>query len=112
MSPCPVCGKTELTGHGYFLLASQVAENQTDELKAFFDLYKQRRWEELSKIREFKGTADAVLVYVMLCSSRGCAFAVRDPFELYGSDELLDLTPIGEQEVGQLRSLQVELHEL
>jgi hypothetical protein len=109
---CPICGKTELTGHRCFLLASQVAEKQTEELKAFFLLYKERRWEELSSIQEFKGTANAAFLYVVFCGLRGCVIAIRDPFELYDADELLDLTVIDEKEAEKLLSLAVELHEL
>jgi hypothetical protein len=94
------------------LLASQVAEKQTEELKAFFLLYKERRWEELSSIQEFKGTANAAFLYVVFCGLRGCVIAIRDPFELYDADELLDLTVIDEKEAEKLLSLAVELHEL
>jgi hypothetical protein len=112
ITSCPVCGKNELTGHRFSLLASQVAEKQTEELDAFFRLYKERRWEELSKIREFNGSANAAIVDVLFCGSRGCAFVTRDPFELYDAAELLDLVVLSEEEAQSVLALPMELHEL
>ncbi len=111
-TPCPVCKNYNLAGHRYALLASQVAAEVTDELKHFFAFFRERRWQELSRIREFEGRWNAALIYAVICHRGGCMMAVRDPVELLDASNVLELIPFDEEEAEGIRSLPIELREL
>lgn len=109
-SPCPICGKQRLEeddGHQYALFASEIARDRTGKLQSFFDLYKARRWAELRAIQNFEGTANAALIYAFKCEARTAMLALRDPYELHESYELLDLVLLKDEEAQFIRSLPV-----
>jgi hypothetical protein len=100
-SPCPLCGKERLghlDGHKYALVASEVARTSSEELTQFFDLYRRHEWAELNLIQRFDGASNAAEVFALLCGSRMCMLAIRDPVELYDADSLLDTSVLGEEE--------------
>jgi hypothetical protein len=111
-SPCPVCHQTDLSGHQYGLLASQIAATTSPELKKFFELYRAHSWQELYSIREFDVMFNAAILYSLICPKGTCMVMVRDPFELYDADELLDVILLGEEEAAEVKALQVEMHDL
>jgi hypothetical protein len=114
-SPCPICGKKQLTtqdGHQYALLASEIARGPSEELQRFFELYKSHSWPELHAIQNFEGAANAALIYLFLCGNRAAMLAVRGPAELYDADTLLDLVLLGEQEAESVRGLVASFREL
>jgi hypothetical protein len=76
----------------------------------FFQLFSERRWQELNHIREFDGGLNAALIFALFCNRGGCMLAVRDPVELYDSMELLDTAVLDEEEFEKVRTLSVELH--
>jgi hypothetical protein len=111
-TPCPICGNRDLSGHWYTLFASQIAAEVTDELKQFFALFRERRWQELHQICEFEGRWNAALTYAVFCHRGGYMMAVRDPVELYDASNVLEVIQLDEDEVEKIRSLPIELHEL
>lgn len=111
-TPCPVCNNKDLSGHRYALFASQVAAEVTDELKQFFALLGERRWQELSQIREFEGRWNAAIVHAVFCHSGGYMMVVRDPVELYDASNVIEVIRFDEVEAATIRSLSIEMHEL
>jgi hypothetical protein len=101
-----------LSGHRYALFASQIASEVTDDLKQFFVLFREHRWQELSQIREFEGRWNAALIYAVFCHRGGYMMAVRDPVELYDASNVLEVIQFDEDEAEKIRSLPIELHEL
>jgi hypothetical protein len=111
-SPCPVCNQIDLNGHQYAEFASQLAAEVTDELKQFFALFREHRWQELRQIREFEGRWNAAIIYAVFCHRGGYMMAVRDPVELYDSSSIIEVIRFNEDEAGKIRSLLIELHDL
>jgi hypothetical protein len=109
-SPCPLCGKgrlEHLDGHKYALVASEVARSPSEDLTRFFHLYRRHEWAELNLIQRFDGGANAAEVFALLCGSRVCMLAIRDPVELYDSDSLLDTALLDEEESAIVRALPI-----
>jgi hypothetical protein len=111
-TPCPICGNNDLAGHRYAPFASQIAAEVTDELKQFFALFREHRWQELKQIQEFEGRYNAAIIYAVFCHRGGYMMVVRDPFELYESPNVLEVIRFDEDEAERIRSLSTELHEL
>jgi len=112
VTPCPICQSEDLTGHLYGEFASQIAAADSDELKEFFRLFRERRWQQLHQIHGFEGKSDAAVVYVLFCSRIGCMLVVRDPVELYDCSSVLDIVRLNEDEVKTVQSLSPDLHGL
>ena len=111
-APCPVCESNDLAGHRYALFASQLAVVATEELKRFCALFHAHRWQELNQIRKFDGRWNAALMYVVFCHHGGYMMIVRDPVELYDASNVIEIARFDDEEADNIRSLQVELHEL
>ena len=114
-SPCPLCGKGQLErleGHKYALVASEVARTLSDDLKRFFHLFRLHEWAELNLIQRFDGDANAAEVFALLCGSRVCMLAIRDPVELYDSRSLLDAVLLDEEESAIVLALPIRLKDL
>ncbi|MGD0940382.1 MAG: hypothetical protein ABR905_11785 [Terracidiphilus sp.] len=111
-TPCPICQSKDLTGHLYGEFASQIAAENSDELKEFFHLYSEHRWQQLNQIHRFEGKSNAAIVYAFFCHRFGCMLVVRDPFELYDSSSVLDLVKLNEDEMKTVQSLSMELRSL
>jgi len=111
-TPCPICENKVLTGHKYAFFACQVAAEDTDELKEFISLFRERRWQELKEVNRFEGGSNAAIVYALFCHRGGFMMAVRDPVELYDSSNVIGVIRFDEDEAERIRSLSIELHEL
>lgn len=112
VSPCPICGQRELASHQYSLLASEVAETSSASLFEFFQLFKDRRWQELNRIQRFEGACNAALIYALFCPNGGCVVAVRDPVELWDTPCVLDIAICNSKELEIIRALPIELRDL
>jgi hypothetical protein len=111
-SPCPVCNQVDLSGHMYGDFASQIATPDSPKLREFFEFFKARRWRELNQIHEFDGRFNAAILYLFHCRNGACILAVRDPYELYDSKQVLDVAMLGEAEIENIRSMPIDLKEL
>jgi hypothetical protein len=111
-SPCPVCNQIDLSEHQFGLFASQIAATTSPELEKFIELYRARCWRDLNSIRGFEGRFNAVILYALFCPRGVCMLMVRDPVELYDSNELLEMTLLGKEEAVEIKSLQIETHDL
>lgn len=113
--PCPACGKEVVErgdGHSYALLASEIAREESQDLKHFFQLYKSRNWVDLNQIQRFEGAFNAALVYVVQCTGGITLIAVRSPVELYEDDSLLDAVVLDESEATTINCLPVTFKNL
>jgi hypothetical protein len=111
-SPCPICGKQDLSGHAFGEFASETAVEDSKELAHFFDLYRVRQWPHLRQIRKFEGRYNAAILYLFLCANGSCMLAVKNPVELFESDELLHFTVLDDHEIAMIEEMQVETHPL
>lgn len=113
--PCPACGKGVVEhgdGHRYALLASEIAREESQDLKHFFQLYKSRNWADLNQIQRFEGAFNAALIYAVQCAGGIAVLAVRSPVELYEDDSLLDAVVLEESEAAAINSLPVTFKSL
>ena len=113
--PCPACGKEEIEhgdGHRYAQFASEIAREESQDLRLFFELYKSRIWANLSQIHRFEGAFNAVLLYAVQCNGGMTVLAVRSPVELYEDDSLLDAVVLDKSEVAAINSLPITFKSL
>jgi hypothetical protein len=97
--PCRACGKEVVKrgdGHSYALLASEIAREESQDLKRFFELYNSRRWEDLNQIKRFEGAFNAAILYAVQCTGGITVLLVRSPVELFEDDSLLDAVVLDE----------------
>jgi hypothetical protein len=115
LCPCPACGKEVVKqgdGHRYALLASEIASEESQELRHFFRLYRSRNWTSLNRIQRFEGAFNAALIYVVQCTGGITVLAVRSPVELFEDDSVLDAVVLDESEAIAINSLRVTFKSL
>lgn len=115
ISPCPACGKKVVEhgdGHSYTLLASEIAREESKDLKDFFQLYKSRSWADLNQIQRFEGAFNAALLYAVQCAGGITVLLVRSPVELFEDDSLLDVVVLDESEATAIKRLPVTFKSL
>jgi hypothetical protein len=106
ISPCLACGKKEVEhgdGHSYALLASEIAREESKDLKDFFQLYKSRNWADLNKIQRFEGAFNAAVLYAVQCTGGITMLVVRSPVELYEDDSLLEAVVLDDSEATAIK---------
>ncbi|MGA8090005.1 MAG: hypothetical protein WCA10_22225 [Terracidiphilus sp.] len=115
MCPCRACGKEVVKrgdGHSYTLLASEIAHEESQDLKQFFRLYNSRRWADLNQIKRFEGAFNAALLYAVQCTGGITLLLVRSPVELFEDDSLLDAVVLDEAEVSAINMLHLTFKSL
>ena len=115
MSPCRACGKEVVKlgdGHSYTLLASEIAREESKDLKHFFQLYDGRRWADLNQIKRFEGAFNAALLYAVQCSGGITVLLVRSPVELFDDDSLLNAVVLDEAEASAIDTLHLTFKSL
>jgi hypothetical protein len=94
------------------LFASEVAAEVTPELKRFTENFDAARWQELRKSRNFYGGSNAAEVCFLSCATGACMLCVRNPVELYESQEILAAKKLGTDEAAEIEAINIELHKL
>ena len=115
LCPCRACGKEVVKrgdGHSYTLLASEIAHEESQDLKQFFQLYNSRRWADLNQIKRFEGAFNAALLYAVQCTGGITLLLVRSPVELFEDDSLLDAVVLDEAEVSAINMLHLTFKSL
>ena len=68
LGPCSACGGSVID-HECFMLASVITSRQPNGLEEFESLTSQRRWDELSRLQEWEGSEDEVVLWALRCPS-------------------------------------------
>ena len=103
---CPVCD-SDLAGHRFAQVASTVAsQDNKQRVEELFGHVRRHSWNALSEYKDFRGDQNAALVYVVIGPHKaGVVFLIRDPFELYESQELCVQEQFGAEEAAELAVL-------
>lgn len=115
ISPCPACGKAVVErgdSHSYTLLASEIAREESQDLKHFFHLYKTRDWLALNQVQRFEGAFNSALIYAVRCTGGIKMLAVRSPVEIYENDSLVDAVVLDETEAITISGLPLAFRNL
>ena len=107
---CEFCRK-DLRGHRFALFASVAAPNANDPvLLRFVHAYGHRRWADLHEYKHFEPLENAAVVYTLECPE--CPgdkivdmILVRDPFELYEANTVVDRISAVDEEAALVQSL-------
>jgi hypothetical protein len=88
---CPVCQK-HFGDHSYALFAITVASiDRSTRLREFFDTLKAHDWRKAMEFEEFEGSLNSAEAFALKCmSGKVVLLMVRDPFELFDANEILD----------------------
>jgi hypothetical protein len=86
---CPVCNEA-VDSHQFALMATTViGDQEKPRTVQFFDHFKRHEWKDLTQFKDWRANQDDLLAYSIACpSGGGTVVVVRNPFELYDSDEL------------------------
>ena len=90
LNSCPACA-ANLDGHSYASFAITVASPENKErLGEFCRLLKAHDWSGLKQFDDFDPLLNAIEVFAVKCvAGEIVLLAVRDPFELFDSNEVL-----------------------
>jgi hypothetical protein len=103
--PCPNCGSS-LAEHDWAMFATTVAgEKNTPRLTEFFAKIKERDWRSVGTFADWDPIQNDMEVYAVRCVSGGVVFVLRNPFELYESDELYLRETISAAEIVEIEKL-------
>jgi hypothetical protein len=91
LKSCPVC-QGHLDNHSYALFAITVAStDRRTRLREFFDTLKAHDWRKAMEFEEFEGLLNLAEAFALKCVSGAVVLLmVRDSFELYDANEIVD----------------------
>jgi hypothetical protein len=91
LKSCPVC-QEHFDNHSYAQFAITVAStDRGTRLREFFDALKTHDWRKAIEFQEFEGLLNAAEAFALKCVSGAVVLLmVRNPFELYDANEILD----------------------
>lgn len=103
---CLVCNAGP-AGHRFAAIASMPCSEETrPRVMALFNHVKNREWESLHELREFRADQDDAVVYAVIGPHEGgMVVLIRDPVELYARFEMYIEEAISGEEVRRIRSL-------
>jgi hypothetical protein len=103
---CPACAGS-LDDHSYTLVGITVAAPANQErLSSFCHLLKDHDWPALMRFDDFDPLLNALEAFAVKCPSEAMVLlAVRNPFELFESNEVLDCEVLDSTTGEQLDSL-------
>jgi hypothetical protein len=106
LKSCPACAGN-LDDHSYVSFAITVASPENKErLGEFCRLLKAYDWSRLRQFHEFDPLLNAIEVFAIKCVSGAIVLlTVRNPFELFDSNEVLDLEVLNSTTGNELDSL-------
>src|SRR5579862_4039428 len=81
--PCPHC-EVPVGEHAWAMFASIIADEKNHlRSEDFLSLAVHHHWVSLRAVREFKGSQNVLLAYVLRCKTGGALFVWWDPYELW-----------------------------
>ena len=100
---CLICNEL-LKGHIYAMIASKTwnkQESKNGNIGRFVALLESHNWKEIRKYQEFDAHEDVAEVFFLRCKgkSKVLVLLIRNPDELYDSDELLTHYILDETEI-------------
>ena len=95
---CPGCHQ-DLSRHSIVLLGLTIASPETTQrVQEFIEAYRSHSWERVTQFQDFDGSCNAVEVFAISCPhGKNSAILVRDPVELYDSDQVLESSVVAER---------------
>jgi hypothetical protein len=106
LKSCPACAGN-LDDHSYASFAITVASPENEErLGEFCRLLKAHDWSTLAQFDDFDPLLNAIEVFAVKCVSGAIVLlTVRNPFELFDSNEVLDCEALDSTTGNELESL-------
>jgi len=88
------------------MYACTVADKKNKpRLEEFFNNVKTHDWRSLNSFSDWKGDKNNMEAFVVRCASGGVMFVLRNPYELYETDELYLLENISSAEMAEVERL-------
>jgi hypothetical protein len=106
LKSCPACARN-LDDHFYASFAITIASPENKErLGEFSRLLKSHDWSRLRQFDDFDRRLNAIEAFAVKCVSGAIVLlAVRNPFELFDSNEVLDCEALDSTTGNELESL-------
>jgi len=97
-SECPGCDQ-DLSRHSIVLLGLTIAMTETTQrVQEFIEAYRSHSWEKVTQFQDFDGSCNAAEVFAIRCPhGKNSAILVRNPVELYDSDQVLESSVVAER---------------
>lgn len=105
-APCPVCGKP-VDGHGYWKLASVIANESSDAPATVARLLSERRWREAAQVREWVHDADIREYHAIRCpnADRLGLITVMFTHEFWSNDVVEDARVVPDEDRKEISEL-------